>query len=171
MINIAIVDDHPVVRAGLREFLEGFMDLRVVGEAANGHEAIDLLNRNELDLDVLLLDLMMPTYSGQDALARIKCKAPNIAVLVLSGYPEELYCHDTDSPGGRQRPALHLTGSATELSSLLRAVRQRGLACVSFRTRTVNPAETGAGKKHPGDLRRAVPFCQNGQRIPYEDDA
>jgi two-component system invasion response regulator UvrY len=83
MINIGIADDHPVVRAGLREFLNGFVDLNVVGEAADGREAIDL--------DVLLLDLMMPGHSGQDALRQIKCQEPAVAVLVLSGYPDELY--------------------------------------------------------------------------------
>jgi two-component system invasion response regulator UvrY len=91
MINIGIVDDHAVIRAGLREFLAGFEDLSVMGEAANAREAVELVQRTDLDLDVLVLDLVMPGQSGQDVLATIKVKVPNLAVLILRGYPEELY--------------------------------------------------------------------------------
>jgi two-component system invasion response regulator UvrY len=91
MINIGITDDHPVIRAGLREYLDSCVDMRVVGEAANGREALELVRRTELELDVLLLDLMMPGQCGQDALASIRIHAPEVAVLILSSYPEELY--------------------------------------------------------------------------------
>jgi two-component system invasion response regulator UvrY len=91
MIHIAIVDDHAVIRAGLGEFLAGYEDIRVVGEAANGREAIELVRRLGPDLDVLMLDLKMPGQSGQEVLALIKAKAPCLAVLILSGYPEEVY--------------------------------------------------------------------------------
>jgi two-component system invasion response regulator UvrY len=91
MINIGIVDDHPVLRAGLKEFLAGYADMRIVSEAANGREAIELVRSLDLGLDVLVLDLMMPGQSGNDALANVRFKAPHVAVLVLSSYPEELY--------------------------------------------------------------------------------
>ena len=58
MINIGIVDDHAIVRSGLRQFLAEHVDLRVVGEAGNGREAIDLVRNHEID--VLLMDLAMP---------------------------------------------------------------------------------------------------------------
>ena len=90
MINIGIVDDHAIVRAGLKQFFSEQVDLRVVGEAASGREAIDLL-RNTPDLDVLVLDVSMPGQSGIDALAMIRAKAPDVGVLILSGYPEEHY--------------------------------------------------------------------------------
>jgi two-component system invasion response regulator UvrY len=89
MINIGIVDDHAVVRAGLREFLNGYEDLCVVGEAASGRGAIDLVR--SVEMDVMVLDLMMKGQSGQDALAYIRTKAPEVAVLIFSGYPEEIY--------------------------------------------------------------------------------
>jgi two-component system invasion response regulator UvrY len=89
MIHVGIVDDHAVVRAGLREVLSGCDDMQVVGEAANGREAIDLLNC--VSLDVLLLDLKMPGQSGPDLLAQVRAKAPGMAVLIVSGYPEEVY--------------------------------------------------------------------------------
>ena len=89
MIKIGIVDDHVIVRSGLRQFFSDHVDLRVVGEAASGREAIDLVRATEID--VLILDLSMPGQSGLDALAMIRAKAPDIGVLVLSGYPEEHY--------------------------------------------------------------------------------
>lgn len=89
MIRIGIVDDHAIVRAGLRQFFSDHVDLRVVGEAASGREAIDLV-RN-VEIDVLLMDLSMPGQSGIDAMAMIRAKAPDVGILILSGYPEEHY--------------------------------------------------------------------------------
>jgi two-component system, NarL family, invasion response regulator UvrY len=89
MIRIGIVDDHAIVRSGLRQFLSEHVDLRVVGEAANGREAIDLVRAHEID--VLLMDLSMPGQSGIDALAMLRAKAPDMGILILSGYPEEHY--------------------------------------------------------------------------------
>ena len=89
MIRVGIVDDHAIVRSGLKQFLSEHVDLRVVGEAANGREAIDLIRAHEVD--VLIMDLAMPGQSGLDALAMLKAKAPNMGILILSGYPEEHY--------------------------------------------------------------------------------
>jgi two-component system, NarL family, invasion response regulator UvrY len=89
VIRVAIVDDHAIVRAGLRQFLAEFIDLRVVAEASNGREALDIV-RNEL-ADVILLDISMPDQSGVDALAAIKARAPDLPVLILSSFPEEHY--------------------------------------------------------------------------------
>lgn len=89
MINIGIVDDHAIVRSGLRQFLSEHVDLRVVGEAANGREAIDLIRNAEVH--VLVMDLAMPGQSGLDALAMLRAKAPKMGILILSGYPEEHY--------------------------------------------------------------------------------
>ncbi len=89
MIKVGIVDDHAIVRAGLRQFFSEQVDLRVVGEAASGREAIDLVRQEELD--ILVMDLSMPEQSGMDALGMIRAKAPDLGVLILSGYPEEHY--------------------------------------------------------------------------------
>ena len=69
MINIGIVDDHAIVRSGLKQFFSDFVDLRVMGEASTGREAIDLVRT--LELDVLIMDLSMPGQSGIDALSMI----------------------------------------------------------------------------------------------------
>lgn len=89
MIKIGIVDDHAIVRSGLRDFFSQHVDLRVVGEAASGREAIDLVRNHEID--VLVMDLSMPGQSGIDAIAMVRAKAPDTGILILSGYPEEHY--------------------------------------------------------------------------------
>lgn len=89
MIRIAIVDDHAMVRAGLRQFFADQPDFSVVAEAANGREALDIVRRGEVD--VVVMDIAMPDQSGVDALAAIRARAPDLPVLILSGYPEEHY--------------------------------------------------------------------------------
>ncbi len=89
MIRVAIVDDHAVVRAGLRQFFAEQMDLEVVAEAANGREALDIVRRGEVD--VIVMDISMPDQSGVDALVAIRAREPDLPVLILSGFPEEHY--------------------------------------------------------------------------------
>ncbi|MFN0186738.1 MAG: response regulator [Aquabacterium sp.] len=89
MIRIAIVDDHAMVRAGLRQFFAEQIDFSVVAEAASGREAVDIVRGGEVD--VIVLDIGMPDQSGVDALAAIRARAPALPVLILSGYPEEHY--------------------------------------------------------------------------------
>jgi len=89
MIRVAIVDDHAIVRTGLRQYLSEQVDLRVTGEAANGREALELVRGGEID--VLLMDISMPEHGGVDALAAIKARAPDLPVLILSGFPETHY--------------------------------------------------------------------------------
>jgi DNA-binding NarL/FixJ family response regulator len=89
MILIAIVDDHAVVRAGLRQFFTDQPDFTVVAEAASGSEALDIVRKAEVD--VVLLDISMPDQSGVDALAAIRARAPELPVLILSGFAEAHY--------------------------------------------------------------------------------
>lgn len=89
MIRIGIVDDHAIVRAGLKQHLTTHVDLQVTGEASNGIEALELARSGEID--VMLMDISMPDQSGVDALAAIKARFPKLAVLILSGFPESHY--------------------------------------------------------------------------------
>ena len=89
MIRIAIVDDHAVVRAGLRQYFAEQVDMEVVAEAANGREALDIVRQGEVD--VIVLDISMPDQSGVDALAAIRARDADLPVLILSGFPEEHY--------------------------------------------------------------------------------
>jgi two-component system invasion response regulator UvrY len=89
MIRVGIVDDHAVVRAGLKQLLSDEVDLRVTGEASDGAGALRLAQQGEVD--VLLMDLAMPDQSGVDALAAVKARFPDLPVVILSGYPETHY--------------------------------------------------------------------------------
>ncbi|ABM95855.1 DNA-binding response regulator [Methylibium sp. Pch-M] len=88
-IKVAIVDDHAIVRAGLRQYLAEQMDLQVVAEASNGREAMDLVRAG--GIDVLILDVSMPDQNGVDVLSGIRARAPELPVLILSSYPETHY--------------------------------------------------------------------------------
>jgi two-component system invasion response regulator UvrY len=91
-IRIGIVDDHSIVRSGLRQYFEDQSDLQVVGEAASGRAAVEMVRTTALD--VLIMDLSMPGQTGADAIVQIHARAPSLAILVLSGYPEEHYAVD-----------------------------------------------------------------------------
>jgi len=89
MIRVAIVDDHAIVRTGLRQFLCEHNDIEVVGEAANGGEALSLVRGG--GIDVLMMDIAMPGPSGIDVLGNIRAHAPQLPILILTGYPEAHY--------------------------------------------------------------------------------
>jgi DNA-binding NarL/FixJ family response regulator len=87
--RIAVVDDHQLVRIGLKQIIEGQPDFAWVGEASTGREALALLRNSPLD--VLLLDLSLPDMSGLDVLRQIKSHHETVSTLVLSAYPENQY--------------------------------------------------------------------------------
>ena len=88
-IRLLVVDDHAVLRSGLRVLLNAQPDMEVVGEASDGAEAVDAALR--LRPNVVLMDVAMTGESGLEATARIKQAAPDIKVLVLSMYDDESY--------------------------------------------------------------------------------
>lgn len=89
MKNILLVDDHSIVRQGLKNLIELEADLKVTGEAASGLEALNLVRNNEYD--IMVLDISMPGKNGVDTLHDLKHISPNLPVLILSGYAEEQY--------------------------------------------------------------------------------
>lgn len=82
MIRVLVVDDHDVVRAGLRLLLGGFDDVECVGEAGDGEQAVQLVASTEVD--VVLMDLSMPGVDGIAATARIRQQSPEVRVVVLT---------------------------------------------------------------------------------------
>jgi two-component system, NarL family, response regulator NreC len=89
VIRVLIVDDHAILRSGLRMLLGAQQDMDVVGEASDGAEAVRLVG--ELQPDVVLLDLAMPGTSGLDALRLIKRDGSSTRALILSQYDDESY--------------------------------------------------------------------------------
>jgi DNA-binding NarL/FixJ family response regulator len=89
MIRLVIVDDHAIVRSGLRQIAQSETDIEVVGEAADSGELLDVLRKQESD--VVLMDISMPGKNGLEALKLVKERWPATAVLMLSMYPEDQY--------------------------------------------------------------------------------
>ena len=89
MIRVLLADDHAIVRAGLKEILEGTGDIRVVAEAANGQEV--LARVREVEFDVAVLDLTMPGRSGIELIRQVKSERSRLRILVLSMHSEEQY--------------------------------------------------------------------------------
>ncbi|MCP4988902.1 MAG: response regulator transcription factor [Colwellia sp.] len=89
MLKIIIVDDHAIVRAGIRQLLQEASILSELGEATNGVKAMSLI-RNQ-DWDLVLLDIKLPDRSGVDVLKLIKSEKPKLPVLIISSYPESQY--------------------------------------------------------------------------------
>ncbi|MES2368761.1 MAG: response regulator transcription factor [Pseudomonadota bacterium] len=89
MIQVAIVDDHQIVRTGFRELLNEDSAISISFEAANGDDALALLRTTPCD--VLLLDISLPGKSGVDVLRTVRQRHPDLKVLILSGFPEESY--------------------------------------------------------------------------------
>ena len=89
MKNILLVDDHSIVRQGLKNLIELEAGLQVTGEAASGVEALKLVRANQYD--IIVLDISMPDKNGIDTLHDLKHVAPDLPVLILSGYSEEQY--------------------------------------------------------------------------------
>jgi NarL family two-component system response regulator LiaR len=86
-IRVLLVDDHGVVRRGLRGYLELLDDIEIVGEAENGLRAIEL--SAELVPDVILMDLVMPQLDGIAAIGRIKTAQPEVQIVALTSFIEE----------------------------------------------------------------------------------
>ena len=88
-IRVILADDHPIVRAGIREAIKEIPGVEVVGEAADGRQAVELVASTQPD--VVLMDVSMPGLNGLDATQRIVEAYPKVRVIILSRYDQEAY--------------------------------------------------------------------------------
>ena len=133
-IRVLIVDDHGVVREGLRAYLELEPDIEIVGDARDGHEGVR--RAQELRPDVVLMDLVMPNMDGVDATLRIKQQQPDTHVIILTSFMDD----------ERVVPAI----KAGATSYLLKDVAAGDLA------RAIRGARAGQAQLHPEVARRLM---------------
>jgi DNA-binding NarL/FixJ family response regulator len=179
-IRVLLVDDHPVVREGIRAMLAGEPGIAVVGEASSGEEA--LLKVNELNPDVVLTDIRMPGMGGMETTRQIKKAHPRVSVIVLTMYDSEMYLVEAIRSGADgfvtkdcsrvllcQAVRAVVEGGALVDSSLLRQAIQgllhtgkgMGDAVDSSLPSRLSPREAGcaqavgSGQREQRNLRRA----------------
>jgi len=119
-IRILLADDHTVMRSGLRLLLERQKDFQVVGEAADGREAVELAEK--LSPDVVVIDVAMPRLNGLDATQQLTAKNAGIAVVVLSMHSDEGYIARALKAGARGY--LLKDSAEADLINSIRAVHQ-----------------------------------------------
>ncbi len=117
MTRIIIVDDHPVVRAGLKQIISAAGDMVVADEVGTAEELIESLRRS--DFDLAILDITLPGMDGFEALKRIKQMRPGLSVLILSMHSEEQFAARALKAGA----AGYLTKTSAP-KELIEAVRQ-----------------------------------------------
>jgi DNA-binding NarL/FixJ family response regulator len=119
-MRVMIVDDHGVMRAGLRALIERQPDMEVVAEAGTGEDAVE--RAREIPLDVVIMDVGLPKMSGVDAIKRILEISPKTRVLALTMYEDEPLVRSVIAAGGKGYVVKSALGD--ELISAVRAVSQ-----------------------------------------------
>jgi DNA-binding NarL/FixJ family response regulator len=120
VITVLIVDDHPMVRAGLASLLATTPDLQVIGEAADGYEAVNMAARSQPD--VVLMDLSMPGMGGAEATRRLRSENPTTQVMVLTSFQDQAKVKEALTSG-----AVGYMLKDSEPESLIAAVRAAAL--------------------------------------------
>ena len=118
MIRVLLADDHGILRAGLRALLANERDIEVVGEAADGEEAV--ARAAALDPDVVVLDIAMPRLDGLEAARRIRDRGLRAKILILTVHAEERYLLPVLRMGGSGY--VHKGGADTDLLDAIRTV-------------------------------------------------
>ena len=122
MINILVVDDHPIIRYGLKQIISDEKDMVVSGEAENAAGLFRLLELNKFD--ILILDIGLPDINGYQALKRIKSAKPFLPVLILTGRPEYQFINVTIKEGADG--FLNKNETSEHLISAIRAIVEGG---------------------------------------------
>jgi NarL family two-component system response regulator LiaR len=117
VIRVFIVEDHPIVRRGVKDLLETEPDIQMVGEAVNGQQAVEMVT--ELQPDVVLMDLVMPVMDGIEATRQIRSRTPGVRILVLTSFATDDKVFPAIKAG-----ALGYLIKDTPPEDLLRAIRQ-----------------------------------------------
>jgi DNA-binding NarL/FixJ family response regulator len=149
MIRVLVVDDQHLVRSGFRMILEGEADLTVVGEAANGAEAVDSVARSQPD--VVLMDVQMPVLDGLEATRRIVAGPHSVAVLILTTFDRDDYVFEALRAGAAG--FLLKNAPPEDLVSAIRVVASGdGLLAPAVTRRVIAEFARGRPRAAPAEL-------------------
>jgi DNA-binding NarL/FixJ family response regulator len=123
-IRVILADDHPAVRAGIRQFVERDPSIEVLAEADDGAQALDLIRCHHPD--VVMLDLQMPNVSGLELISRVRADYPDTALIVLTAYDDAPYIFAALRAGARGY--LLKTSGPEELARAIHCVHDGGSA-------------------------------------------
>lgn len=144
MTRIVLVDDHELMREGLRSILEGEKDIEIVGESSSGREAVALSRK--LEPDVVVMDVGMKDLNGIDATRQIRSELPNVQVVALSSHSDGRYVAAMLEAGAC---GYVLKANAyADLRRALQAARERKTFLCADVTRAVVDASLGGARGH-----------------------
>jgi len=162
-VTVLLADDHPIVRHGLRHLLEEEPNIKIVGEASDGLQAVQLTER--FKPNVLILDIMMPDLNGLEVLRQVKERAPATCCIVLSMQSADVYVVEALKAG-----AMGYVLKETGPSELLNAVQQvlgghrylsarisERLIDVLIQTTQKSPADPFGNQNHNGVAQHSIP--------------
>jgi DNA-binding NarL/FixJ family response regulator len=138
-ITVLLADDHTIVREGLRTLLEAEGDIQVIGEAANGREAVELARKTRPD--VIVMDIAMPVLNGLEAIRQIRKAMPEARMLILSAHSDDVYVEQVVALG-----ALGYLVKQTSAHVLSMAVREIQKGNVFFSPAILRRLETQSAK-------------------------
>ncbi len=96
-VKVIIADDHPLIRLGIRKLFDGAQDVEIMGEASNGQEAIELVEKHHPD--VLIIDLQMPVMDGIQTMDYLQQHGSNVRILIVSAFNDTQYTSEVLSRG------------------------------------------------------------------------
>ena len=135
-IKVLIADDHPIIRFGIRSLLENCKDIKLIGEAINGEEAVSKVINEPVDL--VIMDIKMPVLNGIEATAKIKSKKPWVKVLSFSMYDEHKYIVKM-LEAGASGYILKNTGKAELISAIYKLMNDENYFSVEVASVMVSP--------------------------------
>ncbi|MET3117845.1 two-component system invasion response regulator UvrY [Undibacterium sp. GrIS 1.8] len=148
-IKLIIVDDHAVIREGLKQIIGSTEDIVVVGEAENGFDAIKL--SRQLEYDIMLLDISLPDKNGIEVLKQIKKESPQVSILMFSIHREDQYAvraHKSGASGYLNKQA-----SADEI---LRAIRQLASGLKYISPELAQEMANNLNQEYEGELHKTL---------------
>lgn len=148
MIRVLVVDDHTIIRKGIQAVLDLVPDIELIGEAANGQQAVK--KDQELLPDVILMDLMMPEMDGIECIKQIKSRRPNARILVLTNFAGEDMIFPAIKAGAM---GYHLKDSSPE--ALIDAIRQVNMGVASL---------------HPSIAKKVLEEFHNTEKRPLLEE-